>query len=157
MLDMSTSMSIPQSRLNAFVFDATQDLQMPISNSIFDIVLLIFTLSAIKPQDINTVLKCVWRLLKHNGQVLIRDYGMYDHTQLRFGKEQQIQDRLYQRQDGTLSYYFTVEDLCDRMYGVGFQRVECKYACIESVNRKKGTIMRRVFIHGVFQKCVEGE
>lgn len=83
---------------------------------------------------------------------MIRDHGLYDLTHLRLKHEQQIQERLYSRGDGTLCYFFSTEDLESRMKQAGFETVECEYACTEMRNRKKNVQMKRVFVHGIFRK-----
>lgn len=61
----------------------------------------------------------------------------------------------YARKDGTLAYFFSVEELCARASDAGFQVLECKYATVRNVNRKTGAVLDRVFIHGLFVR--EGE
>lgn len=70
----------------------------------------------------------------------------------RLPEEQRVDERLYRRLDGTMCYFFTIEDLQSKAEAAGFATVECKYACTSLRNHKKGTEMRRVFVHGVFQR-----
>ena len=42
-----------------------------------------------------------------------------------------------------------VRQLCE---GAGLQVLELEYACVLNRNRKKGTEMRRVFVHALAQK-----
>lgn len=90
--------------------------------------------------------------LRPGGFVLIRDHGLYDMTHLRLRPEQRVSRRLFRRQDGTLCYFFSVEDLEETMLRAGFERVECQYACVSLRNRRRGLDMRRVFVHGVFRR-----
>lgn len=46
-------------------------------------------------------------VLRPGGQVLFRDYGLFDHAMLRFGRGHKIQEQFYMRQDGTRAYYFS--------------------------------------------------
>ena len=90
--------------------------------------------------------------LRPGGSLLIRDHGLYDLTHLRLPSEQQLADKLYRRLDVTTCYFFTIEDLQAKAEAVGFVTTECKYACTHLLNRKKQINMKRVFVHGVFEK-----
>jgi methyltransferase-like protein 6 len=78
-----------------------------------DYVLLVFVLSAVCPTRASTFLRNACAPLRPGGRVLFRDYGLYDMTMLRFPDSQVIdaQQRLYARQDGTLSRILTKEDM----------------------------------------------
>lgn len=39
--------------------------------------------------------------------LLFRDYGLYDHAMLRFGRGHKLSEHFYVRQDGTRAYYFS--------------------------------------------------
>jgi hypothetical protein len=56
------------------------------------------------------------------------------------------------RGDGTLSYFFSTEDLAARARSAGLQVQEADYVCVLNTNRKTGQQLRRVFVHGVFSK-----
>uniref|UniRef100_A0A061RNX5 Methyltransferase family protein n=1 Tax=Tetraselmis sp. GSL018 TaxID=582737 RepID=A0A061RNX5_9CHLO len=124
-----------------------------------DACLLVFTLSAVPPGSMRAVLTAAHAALRPGGLLLFRDYALYDMSQLRFPPEQRVGERLYRRLDGTLSYYFTAEDLTARAEEVGFRTVEASYACVRVRNRRKGLEMDRAFVHGVFKKAgrPEGE
>ena len=40
-----------------------------------------------------------------------RDYGLYDHTMLRFNPANKLSENFYVRQDGTRAYYFSKGEL----------------------------------------------
>ena len=95
--------------------------------------------------------------LRPGGLLLIRDHGLYDLTHLRLSPEQLLADKLYRRLDGTTCYFFTTENLQARAEAVGFVTLECKYACTNLLNRRKQVHMKRVFVHGVFQKLATAD
>lgn len=98
------SMGILSDRLQAFVSDATDPVNYARASAPFetkfglaDIVLLIFTLSAVSPDAMGQALQTAWTQLRPGGMLLIRDYGRFDMTALRFPPEQRIADGLYFR------------------------------------------------------------
>ncbi|XP_062084430.1 uncharacterized protein LOC133790704 isoform X3 [Humulus lupulus] len=119
-----------------------------------DFITLIFTLSAIPLQEMPVSIKECFSILKPGGLLLFRDYGLYDMTMLRFEKSQRVGFREYNRSDGTRSYFFSLDIVRDLFVGAGFTEVELDYCCINSVNRRKGKSMQRVWVHGKFQKPI---
>lgn len=117
-------------------------------------VTLIFTLSAIPLRQMAMAVKECFSVLKPGGLLLFRDYGLYDMTMLRFEHEQRVGPREYLRSDGTLSNFFCLDTVRDLFVGAGFIERELEYCCIKSVNRRNGKSMRRVWVHGKFQKPV---
>ncbi|XP_062190386.1 uncharacterized protein LOC133893393 isoform X2 [Phragmites australis] len=117
-----------------------------------DFITMIFTLSAI-PFDImpTTIEQCV-SVLKPGGLILFRDYGLYDMTMLRFLPHQRVGFREYVRSDGTFSYFFSLDTVRELVHTAGLIELELEYCCINSVNRKNGKKMQRVWVHGKFQK-----
>lgn len=117
-----------------------------------DFITMIFTLSAI-PFDImpTTIEQCV-SVLKPGGLLLFRDYGLYDMTMLRFLPHQRVGFREYMRSDGTFSYFFSLDTVGELFHAAGLVELELEYCCVKSVNRKNGKTMRRVWVHGKFQK-----
>ena len=115
-----------------------------------DAALMIFVLSAVPPAYHATALSNIREMLCEGGVVLFRDYGHCDMTMYRHVAR--LEPNLYQRSDGTLSFYFDLDyitRLCDE---VGLKVVELKYATVLNRNRKKGIDMHRVFVHAVLQK-----
>ncbi len=47
-------------------------------------------------------------MLRPDGLLLFRDYGLYDHAMLRFSAGHKLSDNFYVRQDGTRAYYFSL-------------------------------------------------
>jgi hypothetical protein len=63
---------------------------------------------------------------------------------------------MYRRGDGTLAYFFSIEDMTAKAEAAGFAVLECEYVTVINTNRKKGLQLRRVFIHLLAQrKCDE--
>ncbi|XP_060184648.1 uncharacterized protein LOC132614249 [Lycium barbarum] len=117
-----------------------------------DFVTLIFTLSAVPLHRMSRAITECFSVLKPGGLLLVRDYGLYDMTMLRFEPEQRVGYREYMRSDGTRSYFFCLDNVRDLFCGTGFSELELEYCCVQSVNRRNGKNMRRVWIHGKFQK-----
>jgi hypothetical protein len=70
---------------------------------------------------------------KHNNDL------SFESTQLRIPPYQWTGvENLYCRGDGTLSYFFSVEDLSARARAVGFELEESRYVCVINKNRKTG-------------------
>ena len=107
--------SLPQSnpqydetRCYAFQCDLTSDkLTDVIPAGSVHLVTLLFVLSAIAPDKMAAVVSNLHSVLQPGGQVLLRDYGLFDHAMLRFGRGHKIQEQFYVRQDGTRAYYFS--------------------------------------------------
>jgi len=78
-----------------------------------DIVVLIFVLSALRPEEWESAARNVKAMLKPGGMVLFRDYGRYDLPQLRFKRDRLLEDNFYVRGDGTRVYFFLPEQLQD--------------------------------------------
>ncbi|RYR62688.1 hypothetical protein Ahy_A04g020408 isoform B [Arachis hypogaea] len=115
---------------------------------------LIFTLSAIPLERMPRFIKECFDVLNPGGMVLFRDYGLYDMTMLRFEEDKRVGFREYMRLDGTRSYFFCLDTVRDLFVGSGFTELELDYCCVKSVNRQKGKCMRRIWVHGKFQKPV---
>ena len=49
----------------------------------------------------------MFQVVAPGGCVLFRDYGLYDHAQLRFTPGHKLSENFYVRQDGTRAYYFS--------------------------------------------------
>lgn len=90
------------SLINAFTCDiVTDDLTNSIPENSLDLVTAIFVMSAIHPDNHQTVISNIQKLLKNGGLLLFRDYGIYDMAQLRFKPGHKIAENFYMRQDCT--------------------------------------------------------
>jgi hypothetical protein len=83
---------------------------------------------------------------------LFRDYGMYDSTMFRH--KIKLHDKFYMRQDETYCYYFDIDYLTNLAIEAGMTIIDIKVATISSVNRKKQSQLKRVFIHMVAKKSM---
>ncbi|KAL8533334.1 hypothetical protein ACS0TY_009649 [Phlomoides rotata] len=137
----------PGANIGAFVSDETKCCIGGV-----DFITLIFTLSALPVDRMPKAIAECFDVLKQGGLLLFRDYGLYDMTMLRFEAEQRKGYREYLRSDGTRSYFFCLNTVRSLASATGFIEVELEYCCVKSVNRRNGKIMKRVWVHGKFQK-----
>ena len=145
-----------KSRSSATLWDVTLAAPEPLGSLIkgpVGAVMSIFTLSAVHPsKHIASLQNMRSLLLNHadpslNGVILFRDYGIHDMTMYRH--KLRYSDTLFGRTDGTLSYYFDLDYLRSIAEAAGLYVLELEYATVRTANRKKGTEMRRVFVHAV--------
>ncbi|XP_030062114.1 tRNA N(3)-cytidine methyltransferase METTL6 isoform X1 [Microcaecilia unicolor] len=143
-------------RCKVFQCDLTKDdlLDNILADSV-DVVILIFVLSAIHPDKMHLAVENIYKVLKFGGSVLFRDYGLYDHTMLRFKSGSKLGENFYVRQDGTRSYFFTEEYLAQLFKTLGFEQVVSDYVLRETVNKKEGLCVPRVFLQSKFRKPQE--
>ncbi|XP_069031098.1 tRNA N(3)-methylcytidine methyltransferase METTL6 isoform X1 [Embiotoca jacksoni] len=140
-------------RCRAFQCDLTKDdLMANVPEGGVDVVTLIFVLSAVHPDKMKLVLENIGRVLKPGGIVLFRDYGLYDHAMLRFKSGSKLGENFYVRQDGTRSYFFSKELLAELFEQTGFRSVMNDYVLRETVNKKEGVCVSRVFLQSKFIK-----
>ncbi|KAG2451183.1 hypothetical protein HYH02_003790 [Chlamydomonas schloesseri] len=144
---------IDRSRVAVFPADSTDPAAAPLFAGLdADALLIMFTLSAVPPEQQLVMLQHAWRSLRPGGRLMIRDHGLYDMVQLRIPPEQWVGPNLYKRGDGTMAYFFSREDIAARATQAGFEVTELKYVTVVNRNRKSGLELRRVFIHCVFTK-----
>ncbi|KAM9403969.1 tRNA N(3)-cytidine methyltransferase METTL6 [Salvelinus alpinus] len=140
-------------RCSAFQCDLTKDdLRGNIPVGCVDVATLIFVLSAIHPDKMQQALDNIYRVLKPGGIILFRDYGLYDHAMMRFKAGNKLGENFYVRQDGTRSYFFSKELLADLFRGAGFESVTNEYVLRETVNKKEGLCVPRVFLQSKFRR-----
>ncbi|XP_060079772.1 tRNA N(3)-methylcytidine methyltransferase METTL6-like [Ylistrum balloti] len=140
-------------RCNAFQCDITSD---PLTNHMpensVDLVSMIFVLSAIHPDKMAAALSNIVQVLRPGGLLLFRDYGLYDYAMLRFQSGHKLSENFYVRQDGTRAFYFSTELLEKLVTEVGLTVCECDYIRRETVNKKEGLSVPRIFVQGKFIK-----
>ncbi|KAE9394711.1 methyltransferase [Gymnopus androsaceus JB14] len=106
--------SPPCGTIHSAVWDLSSHDTLPpgLSPGSVDIVILVFVLSALHPDEWASAIRNVYRILKpKTGRVLFRDYGRYDLTQLRFKNGRMLGDHFYKRGDGTRVYFFELDEL----------------------------------------------
>lgn len=70
----------------------------------------------------------------------------------RFKKGRYLQENLYSRADGTLSYFFETSELDDLLTAAGLTKVEVFVDKRMLINRKEKKIMQRRWIQMKYQK-----
>jgi hypothetical protein len=115
-----------------------------------DAVLLVFALSAVHPSNHLTALRHLYHAIPIGSVILFRDYGVHDMTMYRHTIRHS--EHLFERSDGTLSFYFDLDSLLYLAQAASFSVLEMKYATVINRNRKSGVEMRRVFVHAVLRK-----
>ncbi|CCM02647.1 uncharacterized protein FIBRA_04751 [Fibroporia radiculosa] len=102
----------PMGSIKAAVWDLTlSELPPEVEPESVNIVILVFVLSALHPQEWHKAITNIHKMLKPGGVVLFRDYGRYDLTQLRFKGGRLLEDNLYIRGDKTRVYFFELDEL----------------------------------------------
>jgi methyltransferase-like protein 6 len=99
-------------------------------------------------------IKNVYSVLKPGGHIIFRDYGVYDEAQIKFStaSDKRLENNFYVRHDGTMSYFFSTEDLQSRFEAEGFNTKECQYVYRETTNRSMEMRIDRIFVQGKFEK-----
>jgi len=138
-------------RCEFFVHDIEKD-SLPSNVPQVDVISLIFSLSAMTPSNFPLVLERLKQVLKSGGVVLLRDYGLYDLAQLRYGEGQKLAENYYVRGDGTRAFYFSKEYTIQLFQDVGFVVDLCDYCTVRTRNRLKKINLDRVWISGRFCK-----
>jgi methyltransferase-like protein 6 len=92
--------------------------------------------------------------MKTGAVLCFRDYAIYDEAQVRFAKSgnHKLDENLYVRQDGTMSFFFSIEYLCSLFESQGFKTLDAKYVQHETVNHAKDLVFDRCFVQAKFQK-----
>ncbi|KAI1287984.1 tRNA N(3)-methylcytidine methyltransferase METTL2 [Halotydeus destructor] len=140
-------------RCLAFVCDvASPSWTVPFPLDSLDIILSIFTLSAINPNKIEDVIKNCVSYLKPGGYFLFRDYGLFDMAQLRFKKGKCLGPNFYVRGDGTRAYFFSEDEIDSLLTKAGLEKVQLTVDRRLQVNRRKQLKMYRVYSQAKYRK-----
>jgi methyltransferase-like protein 6 len=142
-----------EKRISLMQLDIVKE-EIPDSYKNADYSILMFVLSAIKPNEHLSVIKKIYDAMNDSGILYFRDYARYDMAQLRFSlrKKNKIEENLYMRHDKTLAYYFDKTEIEDLFKSVGFKVVESKVICRMIENRKDNKKMHRLWLQIKFIK-----
>jgi methyltransferase-like protein 6 len=142
-----------EAKMKAFTCDITSDTILEeIPSESLDIITMIFVLSAIHPEKFQQVANTLFKLLKPGGVLLFRDYGQYDMAQLRFKPGNKIADNFYVRQDGTRSYFFTLDETKAMFGAAGFEILQNNFIERRTINKKENINVQRWFLQGKYRK-----
>jgi len=119
---------------------------LPTELEYVDVATLIFVLSAIHPTRIVQALKHVKLKMKKGAILFIRDYGVYDLSQIRFGPGSKLGENLYVRGDGTRTYFFSKEVMKQMLVDADYEVLEIIYHRKTVTNAKKDLEMKRTWI-----------
>jgi 2-polyprenyl-3-methyl-5-hydroxy-6-metoxy-1,4-benzoquinol methylase len=138
-------------RINLYDLDLVKD-EIPNKNN--DYGILMFVLSAIKPEEHEKVVEKVSKVINKGGILYFRDYARYDMAQIRFAKRKKnrVGDNLYMRKDKTLSYFFDKIEIENLFKKYGFSIVNSNLICRLIENRKENKKMHRLWLQIKFKK-----
>ena len=138
-------------RINVYDLDLVKD-DIPNKNN--DYGILMFVLSAIKPEEHEKVVEKISKVINKGGILYFRDYARYDMAQLRFAKRKKnkVGDNLYMRKDKTLSYFFDKNEIEKLFIKYGFSIVNSNLICRLIENRKENKKMHRLWLQIKFKK-----
>ncbi|KAH0691061.1 hypothetical protein KY285_018264 [Solanum tuberosum] len=143
-------------KINVFVCDAANDdLCANVVPFTVDVVTLIFTLSAVSPCKMASILENCKQVLKPNGHILLRDYAVGDSAQVKLhDRNQMISENFYFRGDGTCSFYFSETYTSTLFQSAGFAIVDINTYCKEITNHSRNITMQRAAI--IDEACKAG-
>ena len=138
-------------RINVYDLDLVKD-DIPNKNN--DYGILMFVLSAIKPEEHEKVVEKISKVINKGGILYFRDYARYDMAQIRFAKRKKnrVGDNLYMRKDKTLSYFFDKNEIESLFKKYGFSIVNSNLICRLIENRKENKKMHRLWLQIKFKK-----
>ncbi|GIX73595.1 tRNA N(3)-methylcytidine methyltransferase METTL2 [Caerostris extrusa] len=129
---------------HAFVCDISADVwNVPFKESSLDFIILVFVLSAIHPDKMQSTINRLAKYLKPGGEILFRDYGKYDMVELRFKPGRCLSEHFYVRGDEEVHNLFTTAGLVQtQLYSS--KRLQ--------VNRGKQLKMYRIWIQAKYMR-----
>jgi len=140
-------------RMIVEVCDLVKD-PIPMNFEAPDFCSLIFVMSAISPENHQSVIKKIYEFLKPGSVLFFRDYAKFDLAQMKLAKQKcaKLKDNFYVKSDGTRVYYFQKEELRKLFVDEGFKEIynENHYRLVE--NKKDEIKMHRVWIQAKFVK-----
>ena len=141
--------ALESGRLKPFLWDITTPLIGGVEPHSMDGCTAFFVLSACPPQSHRDAIRNLVSTLKVGASFCFRDYAQGDIAQLRAEDSGVLTSKSHVRPDLTLSYYFTCEEVSSLLSEAGLEVVECAYHTVENHNRKKGTSLKRAFVHAL--------
>ncbi|CAG8713821.1 2237_t:CDS:2, partial [Funneliformis mosseae] len=99
------------------------------------------------------VIRNISKVTRQDSVICFRDYAIYDETQLKFSSDgtHKLDENLYVRQDGTMSYFFTIEYLKDLFEKDKlFRMISGEYVEKETINRARELCVDRRFVQAKF-------
>lgn len=145
------------------VVEALEKANASLSGKKFDVVFLIFVLSALPTVDkMILALKQLRQVLKPSGVLFFRDYALPDHNFFRFLSKlnNRIDSVAFVKGDSTTQAFFHRDFTLQLFEAAGFVEVDdCSskvtYHCNRIENRKNGKRMDKIFINGTFKLANE--
>ena len=119
-----------------------------------DVALLVFTLSAIASDVARRELtRALASALSPGGYLLFRDYGLFDVRMVKdAATSPQVARGTFLRPGGSVRHYWSVEEVSALASDAGLAVAEARYCCTRLRNRRRGTVLDRVFVHAVLRK-----
>ncbi|XP_075678476.1 tRNA N(3)-cytidine methyltransferase METTL6 [Dermatophagoides pteronyssinus] len=119
----------------------------------FDFVALIFVLSSIHPDKMPQAMKNISDILDpDHGMLIFRDYGLYDYSMIRYSNGHKLSENFYVRQDGTRTYYFSIDVMRKLAAESNLEIIQLDYVQRETRNIKENLCVPRIFLQGKFRK-----
>ena len=144
-------------KVTTFVHDIAADgNSVPLPDgcpAIADKIFLIFVLCAVPVPKMGHALQKLRQHLKPGtGELLFRDYAVFDHNHARFAEHRnEVVEGSYVKGDGTHQYFFEKDATAQLFQRAGFEVVSLEYHCNRVENRSNRKVMNKIFLNGVFR------